>query len=159
MSDVPADSSSGQKIGGEPPLLDPETKRLVERIEELPTDKIVRELVVGFASRSHMGPDPETASILAETERFAENAKLEAYKENLRNRDKQNERDHDFRLQRLKTQTLNTRLILVAALVLVGIGVWLLIGGKSQQLGSNLVIAGGGLLYAVLSGKNPFEKD
>lgn len=54
----------------------------------------VRMLMELTEMRASFGPDPETARIIAETERHAEEKKLEGYKATLEFRDRENERKH-----------------------------------------------------------------
>jgi hypothetical protein len=100
--------------------------------------------------------DPETAKILAQAEMHAETSKLEAYRENLKNRDKQSERDHEFRCNKLKHDNFNLKIILgVAVLGCIG-GITLLLTGH-QLIGSNVLIASAVTVFNLVGGKSPFS--
>ena len=88
----------------------------------------------------------------------AETSKLQAYKENLKNRDNQNTRDHDFRCLKLKEDGFNLRVILFCALAGCVGGIALLLTGH-QTLGSNLLLASAFAVYGILGGKTPFSRD
>ncbi len=146
-----ADLSAGAEVS-------PEVAKLADKIEQVEPRDAIREMVIGFASRQTIGPDPQTAAVLAETERHAEETRLQAYKESLLTRDRQSERDHVFRLHKLRNETWNVRIVLGIALLRGATGVWLLAVRGQSTLGSNFLIFAGGLIYMALSGKNPFEK-
>ncbi|HVU45431.1 MAG TPA: hypothetical protein VHD85_04850, partial [Terracidiphilus sp.] len=50
-----------------------------------------------WGTRSSSGPDPETARAIAQAEMHEESCRLQGYKESLKTRDKQNEREHEYR--------------------------------------------------------------
>lgn len=116
----------------------------------------VLSLAAFFSSKMTLGPDPESAKLMAQTEMHAETSKLDAYKESLRNRDKQNERDHEFRCTKLNHDNWNLKIILgVAVLGCIG-GVALLLNGH-QLIGSNVLLASAITVLNLVGGKSPFS--
>jgi|SRR5579872_1615543 len=107
-------------------------------------------------SRTTIGPDPETAKILSQVEMHAETLKFDAYRKSLETRDKQSERDHDFRLQKLKHDNFNLKIILLAALFGCIGGVALLLTGH-QVIGSNILLASAITVFNLVGGKSPFS--
>src|SRR5271157_5266907 len=92
---VPPVSASGGGLGLQ--------EAIQSVIEKVPDQQVKALLQVALSSRTSfgMGPDPETAKILAESEMHAEKCRLEAYRSSLQNRDKQSDRDHDYRKRKL----------------------------------------------------------
>ena len=127
---------------------------LEKKLAQLPPQELIAQFFAAF-SRTTIGPDPETAKILSQTEMHAESSKLEAYKENLKNRDNQNQRDHEFRCKKLKEDSFNLKVILVAALAGCIGGIVLLITGH-QTIGSNILLASAFAIYGIMGGKTPF---
>jgi hypothetical protein len=113
-------------------------------------------LIASVTMRSLTGPDPETAKIAAQSEMHEETCRLEGYKEALRIRDRQGERDHEFRKQRLIFDTVKNFGISIACLVGIGVGLYLYIAKGDKTLGSNIVIA---CFVTLLGGKTLFQKD
>lgn len=108
--------------------------------------------------RSSSGPDPETAKIVAETERHEESCKLEGFKETLKIRDKQGERDHEFRKKRLNHETAKYMILAAVSVAGIIVGLYLLVVQKDSSVGTPLLIAS---FMALLGGKSllPKEKD
>lgn len=104
--------------------------------------------------RSTSGPDPETSKLVAQSEMHEETCKLDGYKESLKIRDKQNERDHEFRKKRLNHETFRNTIISAVCVVGICTGLYLLVVKKDEQVGSNILIAsflallGGGKLIS-----------
>jgi hypothetical protein len=130
--DVPADIAEAlSKIG------DPGAKTLLSMI-------VAR-------STTSFGPDPETAKILVAAEQHEEDCHLAGYKANLENREKQNVRDHEYRVKKLNREFWMSIAALIAAVGVCGVGVYLIVIGQST-LGSNLLVGGAGLLLYILKG-------
>lgn len=100
------------------------------------------------------GPDAETMKIMAETEVHEETCRLDAFKASLANRDKQAERDHDFRKVRLNHQTGMTVLVLLVGAGLIGFGIYIQMSTQNQ-LGGYLILGGAALLFQALGIKPP----
>jgi hypothetical protein len=83
-----------------------------DEIQKLSPEMKTTVSVIAGMFRSISGPDPETSRIVAQSEMHEETCKLEGYKESLRIRDKQNERDHEFRKKRLNHETLKNVVVL-----------------------------------------------
>jgi len=130
---------------------------LEKRLEQLPAQELVGQFFAAI-SRTSIGPDPETARIMGQTEMHAESAKLEAYKKNLENRDKQSDRDHDYRCRKLQEDSRNLKIVLGAALVGCVGGVTLLVVGH-PVVGSNLLLGSAATIYSIVGGRTPFTKD
>jgi hypothetical protein len=140
-------------------ILPPEAAKevLEKRLEQVPPQELIAQ-VFAAVSRTTIGPDPETARILAQAEMHAESSKLEAYKENLKNRDNQNGRDHDYRCKKLVQDSFNLKIVLFCALAGCIGGIVLMLTGH-QTLGSNLLLASALAVYGIMGGKTPFMKD
>lgn len=117
----------------------------------------VRMLMELTEMRASFGPDPETARILAETERHAEEKKLEGYKATLKHRDNENERKHIRLLKKISNESRRAWVVLVASIITAIGGVFLSITGKSG-LGIPLLVFAG-ILIKDLSGKPPSSPD
>ena len=100
------------------------------------------------------GPDAETMKIMAETEVHEESCRLDAFKSSLANRDKQAERDHDFRKIRLNHQTAMTVLVLLVGAGLIGFGIYIHTTSQNQ-LGGYLIVGGAALLFQAMGLKPP----
>jgi hypothetical protein len=84
----------------------PPPQKVAEALNKVVDPEAKVTLAVALSRTSYgFGPDPETAKIIADGEMHEENCRLEGYKASLDNRDKQNERDHDFRKRRLNRET------------------------------------------------------
>jgi hypothetical protein len=130
---------------------------LPKEVEQLPPEmKTMVSLMAGIF-RSTSGPDPETSRIVAESEMHEESCRLEGYKESLKTKDKQNERDHAFRMKRLNHETLRSMVITSICVVGICTGLYLLVVRKDETLGSSILIA---CFMALLGGgKSLFQKD
>ena len=129
-----------------------------EALETIP-DQQTRAILSVALSRTSLGvgPDPETAKIIADSEMHQENCRLEGYRAALQNRDKQADRDHQFRGKKLNHQSLMTGAILAVSVAGSGIGLYLSISGN-PSLGNPVMVAALGLL-ASLAGKLLSAKD
>ncbi len=92
--------------------------------------------------RSTTGPDPETAKAIAETEMHQETCRLEGFKESLHTKDKQGERDHEFRKKRLNHETARNMIIAAVAVAGIILGAYLLVAKNNPTVGTPLLIAG-----------------
>jgi hypothetical protein len=153
MADAPTPKLESSSI------LPPEAAKevLEKKLQQLPPQELVAQVFAAF-SRTTIGPDPETAKILAQAEMHAESSKLEAYKENMKNRDNQGNRDHDFRCRKLKEDSFNLKVLLFCAIAGCIGGIVLFMTGH-QTLGSNLLLASAFAVYGIMGGKTPFLKD
>jgi hypothetical protein len=131
-----------------------EAKKALEKLEK-------RELVSlatfsAFSSKMTLGPDPDTARIMADTEKHHESCRLEGYKENLKFQDQDGQRNHVFRMKRLNHETFLLTSVLVGALAGAGVGLYLTV--QHQPIGSNILIASVGVIVYIISGKTPFQR-
>jgi len=127
------------------------------REHDLPKDmsalppQAVRMLLELTEMRTSLGPDPETAKILAETERHAEEKRLEGYKATLDHRDHENERKHVRQLKKIGNESKRAWVVLIASIVAAAGGVFLSLTGKSG-LGIPLLVFAG-IMIKDLAGK------
>jgi hypothetical protein len=120
--------------------------------DELPLPpQAVRILMQMIETRTSFGPDPETARIIAETDRHVEEKKLEGYKATLEHRDKENERKHLRLLKKISNENVRASVVLVASIIAAISGVFLSVDGKSS-LGIPLLLFAG-ILIKDLAGK------
>jgi hypothetical protein len=128
-------------------------------LEKLPPDikSSMFSLMMGLFVRNTTGPDPETSRIVVQGEMHEETCRLEGYKESLKARDKQNERDHEFRKKRLNHATALSLLIAVTCVLGIACGLYLLVVRKEQTLGSGLLIAS--FMALLGGGKSILQKD
>jgi hypothetical protein len=117
----------------------------------------VRMLMELTEMRASFGPDPETAKILAETERHAEEKKLEGYKATLEHRDHENERKHVRLLKKLGNESKRSWVVLIASIIAAIGGIFLALDGKSN-LGIPLLLFAG-IMIKDLAGKPPSSID
>jgi hypothetical protein len=138
-----ADSSFREDDGSkDAPSLPPEAVRMLMELTEM---------------RASFGPDPETAKILAETERHAEEKKLEGYKATLEHRDHENERKHIRQLKRIGNESNRSWVVLISSIIAAIGGVFLALDGKSN-LGIPLLLFAG-IMIKDLAGKPPSSID
>jgi hypothetical protein len=90
----------------------------------------VRMLMELTEMRTSFGPDPETARILAETERHAEEKKLEGYKATLEFRDHENDRKHIRILKKIGNESKRAWVVLIASIITAISGIILSITGR-----------------------------
>jgi hypothetical protein len=154
-----------QKPGPKPPAADPSATTAITPItpEYVDPQKAlsklekpeVLSLAAFFSSKMTLGPDPETAKVMAETEMHHETCRLNGYKENLKFQDEDGKRDHAFRMKRQNHSTFLLTSILAGALAGAGVGLYLTI--KHEPVGSNILIASIGTIIYIISGKTPFH--
>jgi hypothetical protein len=122
-------------------------------------DKEARSTLSMAISRTSFGfgPDAETMKVMAETEVHEETCRLEAFKSSLANRDKQAERDHEFRKKKLNHQSLLTASVALVTIGGIGSGLMLSMNGNST-LGNPVLIASFTVL-TTLAGKLLSSRD
>jgi hypothetical protein len=125
-------------------------------IEKLPPEMRTMVSVMAGFFRSTSGPDPETARILAQTEMHEETCKLEGFKQSLKTRDQQNERDHLYRVKRMNHDTAKTLIVMVVCLGGIICGLYLIVAKHDSAVGTPLLVAG---FMAMLGGKSILPKD
>ena len=112
-----------------------------KELEKLPPEmKTVVSVMAAFI-KSSTGPDAETTKIVAQTEMHGESCKLDGYKETLKSKDRQNERDHLFRNKRLNHDTARNMIFLFVCVIGIVAGLYLLVIKKEETLGSNILLA------------------
>jgi hypothetical protein len=132
-------------------ILPPEAEQALEKVIEAGGPKALLAVVAAFSRTSSFGPDPATAKVLAEVEIHAEEARLKGYQATLKNRDEQNKRDDGFRRKRLNHETSIQIVVLIAALIGVGVGIFLYLNGK--DLAGYILLASFILLSNAVGGK------
>jgi hypothetical protein len=159
MSDPPVPPADPDGVGK--PVATTETPAeyipaQAQAIEKLP--KETRELFTIFAAffRSTTGPDPETAKAISQTEMHQETCRLDAYKESLRTRDKQDERNHDFRKKKLNHETFKSVVVAAVAVAAIIVGLYLLVAKNDEKIGTPILVAG---FMTLLTGKSILSKD
>ncbi len=167
MPEAPDALKKRDQSNGEPtsPSPDPSSDASPVTAEYLPAEKALQKLekpeivslAAFFSSKMTLGPDPESAKLMAETEMHEESCRLEGYKANLKNQDAESGRSHEFRMKRLNHDTSLTAMVLLIGIAGSGAGLYLTIKG-STGTGSNILIASVALIYYIMGGKNPFHK-
>jgi hypothetical protein len=104
-----------------------------------------------------LGPDPETTKILADTERYAEEKRLEGYKATLEHKDRENERRHIRLVKKMGSESKRTWAVLIASIVAAVVGVFFAVTGKSN-LGIPLLVFAG-IMIKDLAGKPSSSAD
>jgi hypothetical protein len=112
--------------------------------------------VVSAIFRSNSGPDPETSRIMAETEMHEESCKLEAYTKSLENKNRQSERDHEFRIKQQRYDNLRSIITVFIFVAGIAFGLYLLVTQKSAAVGNTILVA---CFVALLNGKSLLPKD
>ena len=155
MSDAPIVPNPTPDKTIDPPVVPGEYVSAKE-IEKLsPEMKTIVSVFAGIF-RSTTGPDPETSRIVADSEMHEETCKLEGYKETLKNRDKQNERDHDFRKKKLNHETAKGIIITLVCVAGVVSGLYLIVAKKDSAVGTPLLVAS---FMALIGGRSLFPKE
>lgn len=136
----------------------PTPQKITEALEKVQDPQAKMTLSVALSRTTYgFGPDPETAKIICDGEIHEENCRLEAYKASLTNRDKQSDRDHDFRKRQLNRDFVMSISVLFLAILGAGTGLFLIIK-RNTTIGSNLLIASVGLILYVLKGPEIVRK-
>jgi hypothetical protein len=140
------------------PLTTPPPQKVAEALNKVGDPEAKMTLSVALSRTSYgYGPDSETAKIIADTEIHEENCRLQAYKASLENRDKQNDRDHDYRKRKLNREFSMSLAVLIVALLGAGTGLYLIVRGTTT-IGSNVLIASIGVILYVLKGGHDLPK-
>jgi Flp pilus assembly protein TadB len=139
-----AEEDEGSKS---PEVLPLEAEEALKKVIESGGAKALLSVSAAF-SRTSLGPDPQTAKILAEVEKHSEESRLKGYQATLEQRDKQEQRDHEFRNKQLNHNTVVTCTILLVAVGGIVIGPYLTISGQTQIGGYILVASLMALLQA-----------
>lgn len=155
MSDGPITSSAKETPAGSVAEISAEYVAAKE-LEKLPPEMKTVVSVMAAFMRGSTGPDPETAKIVAETEMHEESCKLEGYKETLKNRDLQNERDHRFRVKKLNHETAKSMVLALVSVAGIITGLYLLVAKNNSAVGTPLLVAS---FMALIGGKSLFPKD
>jgi hypothetical protein len=137
-------------------IINPEYVPAEQALKKLDKPEVLS-LAAYISSKLTLGPDPESAKLMAQTEMHHETCRLDGYKENLKNQDAENERRHTFRMQRLHYDTLLTGALLLLAILGAGTGLYLTVTQR-PTLGSNILIASVAIIYYLIGGKNPFHR-
>ena len=113
-------------------------------------------MMMSLIIRNTTGPDPETARIVAQSEMHEETCRLDGYKESLHTKDKQNERDYEFRKKQLNHETAKNLLIAVVCVGGIVTGLYLIVAKQDSTVGTPLLIAS---FMALIGGKSLLPKD
>jgi hypothetical protein len=150
------DTAENQSASGTSPSNPAATPEILAKdIEKLsPETRTIVSVMMGLF-KSTSGPDPETARSVAQSEMHEESCRLDGFKESLRVKDLQNDRDHIYRLKRLNHESAKTFVVLGLCVAGAICGLYLLVQGHTT-LGSNLLTAS---FVAVLGGKSLLSKD
>ncbi len=92
----------------------------------------VLSLAAFISSKMTLGPDPESAKIMAETEIHHETCRLDGYKENLKNQDAEGKRRHEFRMKRLGNEFVLTMGVMALCIAGSATGIYLIAKGNSS---------------------------
>jgi hypothetical protein len=122
---------------------------LQSALARVPDQEVRTILSLALSQRTSfgIGPDAETMKVLAETEIHEETCRLKGFESSLANKDKQAERDHDFRKRKLNQRSFMTGIILLVTVCGVGAGLVLSATGSST-IGNPVLIAS----FTMLSG-------
>jgi hypothetical protein len=133
--------------------------QLPPELEKLPAEikSSMFSLMMGLFVRSTTGPDPESARVAAQAEMHEETCRLEGYKESLKTRDRQSERDHEFRKKSLNHGTALGLLIAITCIAGIACGLYLLVVKREQTLGTSLLVAS--FMALLNGGKSILKKD
>ena len=132
--EVPGRDNAGPKDG---PTIPPETVEVLAQFTQW---------------RASLGPDPETARIIAETERHTEDKRLEGYRATLEQRDKQSQRDQEYKMEQLRHSARERSIVLFGSLTALIVGGVLSFKGD-PQLGNPIMSSALTLLITLLTGK------
>lgn len=135
-----------------PPSID----KIAQVLERLPEKDLKAMISIALSKTSlGFGPDPEVAKIISESDMHQEDCRLKGYTEQLKNKESQGVRDHDFRIKKMNREFAMNILVLVSAVAGAGTGLYLLVQGHTQ-IGSNLLVASAGLILYLLKGNTDF---
>ena len=117
----------------DPGSLPPPIESIIQRIPAEAQEEVKAILAVALSKTTLYGGglDPETAKTVAETEMHEETCRLDACKASLQNREKQNQRDHEYRKKNLNHETLQSGIVLLVTVVGASVGLALAATGNS----------------------------
>lgn len=148
-------ATAKQSVGTSP--LPPTVLTALEKVPDKDAKAVLQVALSSSRTSFGYGPDPETAKILTDGEMHEEKCKLQAYEASLVNRDKQNERDHDFRKRKLNREFTMNLSVLLLGVVGEGTGLYFVTAGNTT-IGSNVLIASIGVVLYVLKGNSDLMK-
>lgn len=145
MPDTPSEEQLDKPV--KPDSSDQSTPSpIAKALEGIPDPQIKAILSVALSRTSFgVGPDPETAKTLAQAEMHEEECKLKAFQANLDNRERQNQRDHEFRKKKLNHSTMTSVVVLATSVCGIGAGLYLTVAG-SPTIGTPVMVAGFSIL-------------
>lgn len=150
--EVPPGGQVSGSTAAQPTAITPE---YVEALQKLEKPEVLS-LAAFFSSKMTLGPDPESAKLMAQTEMHHESCRLEGYRENLKHQDLEGQRKHQYRLKKLNHETFLLTSVLLGALGGAAVGLYLTVTGK--PVGSDILIASIATVVYVISGKTPFHR-
>ena len=111
-------------------------------LAKVPDQEVRTILSLALSQRTSfgIGPDAETMKVLADTEIHEETCRLKGFEASLANKDKQADRDHDFRKRKLNHQSLMSGAVLVVTVLGVVAGLALSVTGSSN-IGTPVLVA------------------
>jgi hypothetical protein len=150
----PAPEADGQEDASLPAEISEliESKPEVKRALEEGDPKALLSIFASL-SRTTIGPDADTAKVLAEVEKHAEESRLKGYKATLAQQNEEQARNHEFRKKKLNHATVVTAAIVAVAIAGVITGVYLQITKPDSQTGGLVLVASGMALIQVLNSR------
>ena len=139
------DERNGTKGDFRPTVLPAPIESALNKLPD--TDRTILSLALSRTSFG-FGPDAESMKIMAETEMHQEDCQLQGYQASLASRDKQAERDHDFRRRKLNHQSLMSGAFVLVTICGVGAGLYLAATGNTS-VGTPVLIASATLLSTI----------
>lgn len=150
-----ASSQENQKAKSAAPIapnLPPDSQEALEKALEAGGPKALLAFFTAIRSNTTtFGPDPETAKVIAQKEMHEEECRLKGYQSSLENREKQNQRDHEYRKKKLNHQSFMTGVVLLVSVVGIGAGLYLYVSGNHEVGGP--VLAASLTLLSSMAGK------
>ncbi len=148
MSDEPAkkieEAQAAPPTAAEPNTPTPAIvqQALQSALAKVPDQEVRTILSLALSQRTSfgIGPDAETMKVLADTEIHEETCRLKGFEASLANKDKQADRDHDFRKRKLNQQSLMSGAVLVVTVLGVMAGLALSVTG-SANIGTPVLVA------------------
>ena len=134
------------------------TLTLPPELDQLPADvkSSMFSMMMSLIIRNTTGPDPETSRIVAQSEMHEESCRLDGYKESLHTKDKQNDRDHEFRKKQLKHETAKSMTVALVCIAGIVTGLYLIVAKNDSSVGTPLLVAS---FMALIGGKSLLPKD
>ncbi len=136
----------------------PTTLTLPPELDQLPADikSSMFSMMMSLIIRNTTGPDPETSRIVAQSEMHEETCRLDGYKESLHTKDKQNDRDHEFRKKQLNHETAKSMIVALVCIAGIVTGLYLIVAKSDSSVGTPLLVAS---FMALIGGKSLLPKD